>query len=127
MIPRPQAGTETAETLIDTVIDATVDAIVAVTENRDIYDIDVRVPGQIVDVHRAALLSYIAAKEQTITAKDAAISELVERLGKQVARCRTCNGTGGVTEESGAGVYVGLECPDCSDARALVAKHDGAA
>lgn len=48
--------------------------------------------------------------------------ELVEALRRQVKRCRTCNGTGGLTEEAGLGYYVSLECPDCHEDRQLISR-----
>lgn len=112
MTPQPQAGTETAETS-EKLLNTYFMKVVGYCNAQDYDTMDA------CEAVEAEILSHIAAQA-------AAISELVEGLSKQVAKCRRCSGDG--TElftGKGAGIAVG-PCSGCEKARALIAKHDGA-
>lgn len=119
MTPQPQAGTETAETS-EKLLNTYFMKVVGYCNAQDYDTMDA------CEAVEAEILSHIAAQAAALSAQAAAISELVEGLSKQVAKCRRCSGDG--TElftGKGAGIAVG-PCSGCEKARALIAKHDGA-
>lgn len=112
MTPQPQAGTETAETS-EKLLNTYFMKVVGYCNAQDYDTMDA------CEAVEAEILSHIAAKDATITAQAAAISELVEEL--RTWADAPVNGT-----PDGVSRYW-IPHSNIYHSRALVAKYGGAA